>query len=258
MSDWSSSLLRKQLALCFSTKSTCPTPGLTSKSQNSLSFALLHSHSDIQVKLRGVHSRHFPNFGTSRFASSECRPPECFNQYLKSAWTRYIGLRAKWRELNESEDLVGHLCLVLGKIPGLQNIKYETIACPEFRYTPVELLKVYEPDFACSGPVCKLYDEFSDMEPISGCLRSASRALRALMIALSTTKICINRFIAECSPSQLAISCHAFDTSQARAPNFGEIFMCLIKLRLTLTNYDYETRTSHMTLLTPREMSPKA
>ena len=172
----------------------------------------------------------------------DIEPSECFNQHLEHAWNRYSGQRDEWREVDESGELVGHLCFLLGKMPRFQTIKIT--ACPIFRCTSRESLKLSEPKLVCPEPGCKLHKNFFDVGPGIGCLTNGKRAWHSLMLALSITKSCVKNLISDHSCGEWPICCNVLDMSQARAVQFGESFGRLIKLRLDLNEYDDEARSS--------------
>lgn len=167
-------------------------------------------------------------------------PPECFNQHLEHAWNRYSGQRDEWREVDESGELVGHLCFLLSKMPRFQTIKITS--CPIFRCTSRESLKLSEPKLVCPG--CNLHKNFFEVGPGYNYRTNSRKAWHSLVLALSITKSCVKNLISDHSCGELPICCNVFDMSQARAIQFGESFSRLIKLRLNLTDFDDEAPSS--------------
>ena len=174
--------------------------------------------------------------------SGENEPAKCRDQHLEQAWNRYSGQRDEWREVEESGELVGYLCIILGKMPRLQTIKIR--ACSVFQHTSGESLKSPKLGSACSPHMCPLHDVI--FEPAIDCLTNGTRAWHSLILALSITKACVKSFISEVSEDRCCIrpiSCSAFNMLQARGLHVEQSFRSLIELRLNLTRYDYEIKT---------------
>ncbi len=153
---------------------------------------------------------------------------KCFDQHLEYAWNNYIGHRDEWREVDESGELVGYLCTILGKTPRLQTITIRA----RFDFRP-------ESGSACSRPVCTLHKKQFILKPFLRCLTSGARAWRSLMLALSITKVCVKNLIWDGSGGHWPIFCSSFDMLQARGLHVEQSFRFLIELRLYLTRYDH-------------------